>query len=386
MLTRLEVKSPRLPQPARVYWRAVLRRDPRYDARLVFGVCSTCIYCRPGCPAPRPFRSRIEFFATPAEAEAAGFRACRRCAPQAAAALQPAATLARRVRDYLDEHFEDAPPLEELARRFHRSAWHLQRTFKAATGMSPRQYCAMLRVQRFKGLVKQGAPLSAAIYEAGYGSSSRVYEKSARQLGMTPGSYRKGGAGEVIRFAVAACPLGKLLVAATQRGICRISMGDRASKLEEDLRAEFPRAAIRRGDDELRTWLAPLLARLEGRPVRLDLPLDLRATAFQCRVWQALQDIPYGQTRSYSQIAEQMGKPTATRAVARACATNPAAIVVPCHRVVRKDGDPGGYRWGLERKFTLLGLERMRVQGLKGDCDPGLEQKALQRKEGGGHD
>ncbi len=359
MLTRLEVKSPQLGQSARVYWRAVLRRDPGYDTRLVFGVCSTGIYCRPACPAPRAFRSRIEFFATALEAEAAGFRACRRCQPQAAALPHPTAALCRRVCGYLDEHFEEAPPLKALAQLFNRSAWHLQRTFKAATGMSPRQYCEALRMKRFKGLVRKGAPLAAAIYEAGYGSASRIYEKSTRHLGMTPGTFKNGGAGEAIRFTVVTCPLGKVLVAATERGICRISMGDRAAKLEEDLRGEFPRSAIRRDDEEMRPWLQPLLARLKGQPARLDLPLDLRATAFQWRVWQALQEIPRGQTRSYSQIAETIGKPKATRAVARACATNPVAIVIPCHRVVRKDGDPGGYRWGLELKRKLLSLERL---------------------------
>jgi len=235
----------------------------------------------------------------------------------------------------------------------------LLRAFRAVLGLTPRQYRDERRLDRFKTQLKEGKKVSPALYEAGYGSTSRVYEGAHARLGMTPATYGRGGAGTRIAFAVVPCALGRLLVAATERGICRIGIGDDAHALERGLRAEFPAATIARDDDTLRSWVAEITAHLDGCQPHLELPIDVRATAFQRRVWEALRKIPYGSTRSYSQVARAVGNPKATRAVARACATNPVAIVVPCHRVVREDGDLGGYRWGIDLKRALLERERV---------------------------
>jgi AraC family transcriptional regulator of adaptative response/methylated-DNA-[protein]-cysteine methyltransferase len=326
-------------------WRIVLARDRRYDGAFVYAVRSTGIYCRPSCASRRPRRGQVTFFPIPEAAEREGFRACRRCRPAEAAGGDPAVALVREACRALDA--SESPKLDR----------RLLRAFKRVLGITPQQYRDARRVARFKHELKRRPHVSPALYEAGYGSSSRVYERANAQLGMTPATYARGGAGTEIAFAVVPCSLGRLLVAATPRGTCRVSLGDAAASLEADLVAEFPAARIRKERTGLETAVAAILRYLDGQEPHLDLPLDVRATAFQRRVWQELQRIPYGQTRSYTDVARRIGRPTATRAVARACATNPAALVIPCHRVVREDGELGGYRWGLERKKALLEQE-----------------------------
>ena len=339
-------------------WAAVQGRDAAYDGRLVYAVASTGIYCRPSCPSRRPRRERVAFFRTPEEAEGAGFRECRRCRPRAERP-SGAETSVRRAREYLDAHLDETVTLERLGRAAMMSPTHLQRVFKRATGMSPREYVAARRAERLKARLREGDTVSRATFEAGYGSASRVYEQAAPRLGMTPAAYRRGGRGERIRFATAATPLGRLMLAATERGVCAVTLGDGDAELEAALRREFPGARLERADDtELEGWIAMVARHLEGAQPELSLPLDVRATAFQWQVWKALREIPYGGTRSYGQVAAALGRPTAARAVARACASNPVALVVPCHRVVREDGAAGGYRWGMERKEALLRRER----------------------------
>ena len=345
-------------------WRIVLARDRRYDGAFVYAVRSTGIYCRPSCASRRPRRGQVTFFPIPEAAERAGFRACRRCRPAEATGADPAVALVREACRALDAPPPHAPHLDALARRLGQRPHGLLRAFKRVLGITPQQYRDTRRVARFKHELKRRPHVSPAVYEAGYGSSSRVYERANAQLGMTPATYARGGAGTKITFAVVPCSLGQLLVAATPRGVCRVSLGDTAASLEADLTAEFPAARIRKDRTEggLDAWVAAILRYLDGREPHLELPLDIRATAFQRRVWQELQRIPYGETRSYGDVARRIGHATASRAVARACATNPAALVIPCHRVVKESGDLGGYRWGLERKRALLEKER-RVDG-----------------------
>ncbi len=338
-------------------WRAVLARDSSYDGTFVYAVRSTGIYCRPSCASKKPRREQVAFFPVPEVAEQAGFRACRRCRPGEVRATDPRIALVRAVCHLIDAHPDATASLATLSVRAGTTPHRLLRAFRAVLGLTPRQYRDERRLDRFKTQLKEGKKVSPALYEAGYGSTSRVYEGAHARLGMTPATYGRGGAGTRIAFAVVPCALGRLLVAATERGICRIGIGDDAPALERGLRAEFPAATIARDDDTLRSWVAEITAHLDGRQTHLDLPIDVRATAFQRRVWEALRKIPYGSTRSYSQVARAVGNPKATRAVARACATNPVAIVVPCHRVVREDGDLGGYRWGVERKRALLKQE-----------------------------
>ena len=330
-------------------WRIVLARDRRYDGAFVYAVRSTGIYCRPSCASRRPRREQVSFFPIPEAAEREGFRACRRCKPTEANGGDPAVALVREACRALDAPDAESPP-PKLDRR-------LLRAFKRVLGITPQQYRDARRVARFKHELKRRPHVSPAVYEAGYGSSSRVYERANAQLGMTPATYARGGAGTEIAFAVVACSLGRLLVAATPRGVCRVSLGDHATVLETDLAAEFPAARIRKDRSTLEDAVTALLAHLDGSEPSLALPLDIRATAFQRRVWQELQRIPYGETRSYADVARRIGSPTASRAVARACATNPAALVIPCHRVVREDGEMGGYRWGVDRKKALIQQE-----------------------------
>ncbi len=259
---------------------------------------------------------------------------------------------------YIEDNLEEPLTLAVLGEQVGLSPAHLQRVFKRVTGITPRQYADACRLGRLKSRLKTRRTVTVALYEAGYGSSSRLYERAGQQLGMTPGTYRRGGQGTQIRYTVADSPLGRLLLAATERGICALYLGERDQPLEEALSREFPEAERERDESGLCTWLDEVLRHLQGRQPHLDLPLDVRATAFQWRVWQELRAIPYGQTRTYKEIAESLGQPTAARAVARACATNPVSVVIPCHRVVRGDGDLGGYRWGLERKEKLLARER----------------------------
>lgn len=349
------IKAPETLDPEAA-WAAVLARDARFDGRFVCAVDSTRIYCRPSCPSRRPRRANVRFYATPQEAEGAGYRACRRCRP-GQGEISRQAEAVRRACAFLEAHLEEGPTLADLAREVGLSAHHLQRTFKAATGLSPKQYAARLRAAQFKAEVQRGESVSSATYGAGYGSSSRLYEKAGANLGMTPGAYARGGRGMRIRFTTASSPFGRLLVAATERGICAVTLGDDESNLEAELRREYPRAEIARDDEALQGWLAAILPRMDGSAAARDLPLDLQATSFQWRVWRALQEIPYGETRSYREIAAALGQPGAARAVAQACASNRVALVVPCHRVVRGDGSAGGYRWGAERKVRILEKE-----------------------------
>jgi AraC family transcriptional regulator, regulatory protein of adaptative response / methylated-DNA-[protein]-cysteine methyltransferase len=329
-------------------WRIVLARDRRYDGAFVYAVRSTGIYCRPSCASRRPRRGQVTFFPIPEAAEREGYRACRRCHPADANGGDPAVALVREACRALDTPSAERPKLDR----------GLLRAFKRVLGITPQQYRDARRVARFKHELKRRPHVSPAVYEAGYGSSSRVYERANAQLGMTPATYARGGAGTEIAFAVVASSLGKLLVAATARGVCRVSLGDDTPALEADLAAEFPAAHIRKDRATLDAIVTAILDYLDGSEPHLALPLDIRATAFQRRVWQELQRIPYGETRSYADVAKRIGHPTASRAVARACAMNPAALVIPCHRVVRENGDLGGYRWGVDRKRALLERER----------------------------
>ena len=338
-------------------WEAVLSRDTRFDGAFVFAVRSTGIYCRPSCPSRRPRREQVTFFPLPEAAERAGFRSCLRCHPKDAPA--PTALKAvRRVCRLLEEHRDGPLTLQALAARVGLSPSHLQRTFKRIVGVSPREYREALRVGDFKARVKKGESVTSAMYEAGYGSSSRLYESSNDRLGMTPAAYRRGGRGVSISYTIASCSLGRLLVAGTEKGVCAVRLGDSDTELEASLRAEYSEADIKRDDRSLGKWVGELADHLQGKHPRLDLPVDVQATAFQWSVWQKLKEIPYGKTWSYSEVAQAIGRPSAVRAVARACATNPVALVIPCHRVVREDKSLGGYRWGIERKQALLDRER----------------------------
>jgi len=335
-------------------WQQVMARDARQDGRFVFAVRTTGIYCRPSCPSRRPRRDSVEFFAGPNEAERAGYRACLRCKPTQISARAQYVTHARQLLD----NAEGVLTLRELSQRVGLSPFHLQRLFKRATGLSPREYQSARRMQHVKTGLRKGADVTTALYDAGFGSPSRLYEKAPQQLGMTPGEYRRGGAGANITFAIAPTPLGRLVIAATERGLCAVRFGDNAADLERDLRKEFHAAEMHRDDAAMQRYVKPLLASMRGENTTVDLPLDVRATAFQMKVWEKLRQIPRGETRSYGEVAREIGEPGAVRAVARACASNPVALAVPCHRVVRSDGDLAGYRWGIERKKKLLERER----------------------------
>ena len=336
------------------HWQQVMARDARQDGRFVFAVRTTGVYCRPSCPSRRPRRDSVEFFPDPREAERAGYRACLRCKPTEISAQ---AQYVLRARQLLD-NAEGVMTLAGLSKRVGLSPFHLQRLFKRATGLSPREYQSARRMEHVKAGLRRGEDVTTALYDAGFSSPSRLYEKSDQQLGMTPGTYRRGGVGATITFAIAPTPLGRMLVAATERGLCAVHFAESATELERDLRNEFHAATLHRDDAAMRRYVEPLLASLGGEKTTIDLPLDVRATAFQQKVWETLQRIPRGETRSYTEIAREIGDPKAVRAVARACASNPVALAVPCHRVVRSDGDLAGYRWGIDRKKKLLEGER----------------------------
>ena len=361
MPTTLRAASAPLALDDEEAWRAVEARDPRFDGRFVYAVRSTRIYCRPSCPSRRPSRARVAFYSEPAHAERAGYRPCRRCQPREADFASVAAVAAERARRYIEEHHEQLITLRELAAEVAVSPFHLQRTFKRLFGVSPREYQDGLRVSRFKSRLRAGDTVSRATYEAGFGSSSRVYERSDRSLGMTPAAYRRGGAGMRITYTIVASPFGKLLVGATDRGVCAVALGDSDESLVRALNADFPRAEIARADDAHRDWAEEIVGNIGGGNVGLNVPLDVQGTAFQQQVWALLRKIPPGRTRSYADVAAALGNPQATRAVAQACASNRLALVIPCHRVVRTDGTLGGYRWGVERKRSLLEGERNRT-------------------------
>jgi AraC family transcriptional regulator of adaptative response/methylated-DNA-[protein]-cysteine methyltransferase len=337
------------------YWDAVAARDRSMDGAFYYAVLSTGIYCRPSCPSKRPRRENVVFFRAREAAERAGFRPCKRCKPEAAAA-DPNAELVEKVCRHIDAHPGEPVTLEDLGRALGMSPFYLQRTFKAFTGITPRAYSDSRRLDSFKAGLRRGHSVTRSLYDAGYGSSSRLYERASAQLGMTPSRYRKHGAGVNIQYTIASTPIGKMLLAATERGICSIQFGDSAATLEGKLRAEYPQAEMVRSDRKLSEQVKALRRIIRGNSTG-PLPLDIQATAFQRRVWEELKTIPRGATKSYSKIAADIGQPNATRAVARACAANPVAVAIPCHRVVRQDGAMGGYRWGLDRKKKLLKLE-----------------------------
>lgn len=343
-------------------WRAVAERDASADGRVFYAVTSTGVYCRPSCPSRRPRRENVRFFSGPAEAERAGFRACRRCRPNE---LQRAEASVARAKDLLDTHAatgsEGNLTLRELAAAVGMSPFHLQRVFQAQVGLSPARYLRARRGEQFKRHLRASETVSRAAYEAGFGSSSRPYELADSQLGMTPATYRRGGAGTEIRYRTVRTSLGHLLVAATARGVCAVTLGDDADTIVGELTREYPRATLveaRRGDEAFAKWVDAIVAYVDRQGASPVVPLDVRATAFQWCVWRALQEIPLGETRSYTDVANAIGKRNAVRAVASACASNRVALVIPCHRVVRSDGSVSGYRWGPERKRRILERER----------------------------
>jgi AraC family transcriptional regulator of adaptative response/methylated-DNA-[protein]-cysteine methyltransferase len=338
-------------------WDAVIARDSSHDGKFVFAVSSTGVYCRPSCAARRPRRENVTFFPHPEQAEQAGFRACLRCKPKVFSG-HPQSDAAKEICRYIEQHLDEPITLEHLGKVFRQSPFHLQRRFKAALGITPREYADSCRLRLLKRNLQAGDNVTRAMYDAGYGSSSRLYEKTASQLGMTPDKYRRGAIAATVRYTCADSPLGRMLIAATDKGVCSIQFARTDGELIEGLKREFPFAARKPDDGGLQAWVVALLAKIAGRELNAALPLDIRATAFQRRVWTYLQSIPFGATRSYKQVAKAIGQPTASRAVARACATNPVAVAIPCHRIVREDGSSSGYRWGVGRKKTLLELEQ----------------------------
>ena len=338
-------------------WDAVVARDASQDGKFVFAVSSTGVYCRPSCAARRPRRENVQFFSRPEQAEQAGYRACLRCRPKAFSG-NPQSDIVKEICRFIEQHLDEPLTLARLGREFRQSPFHLQRRFKAVLGITPREYADSCRLRRLKRNLQAGDSVTTAMYDAGYGSSSRLYERTASQLGMTPDKYRRGAIAAAIRYTCADSPLGRMLVAATDRGICSIQFGRSDDELLEGLKREFPFAQRKADGGGLKPWVAALLQHMRGKDLDSTLPLDIRATAFQRRVWAYLQSIPFGATRSYGAVAKAIGQPTASRAVARACATNPVAVAIPCHRVVREDGTMGGYRWGIERKKALLELEQ----------------------------
>jgi AraC family transcriptional regulator, regulatory protein of adaptative response / methylated-DNA-[protein]-cysteine methyltransferase len=337
-------------------WVAVVGHERRADGRFVYAVRSTGIYCRPSCASRRPRRDRVAFFDSPGDAARAGYRACKRCRPDEAVAADPWIEKVSRACVYL-ANVDGHVSLARLAARLGGSPYHLQRSFKRLVGVTPREYAEACRLRQVKGRLRSGAGVTAAMVDAGYGSSSRFYERAVPKLAMSPTAYRRGGADMRLKYAIVDSSLGRLLVAATDRGVCAVSMGSSDSELARALAREYPAATLRRDAGGLARWTSAILGHLAGRRPRLDLPIDVQATAFQWQVWTALAAIPYGDTRSYAQVAASIGRPTAVRAVARACATNPVALAIPCHRVVPSAGGTGGYRWGRRRKKALLAAE-----------------------------
>jgi AraC family transcriptional regulator of adaptative response/methylated-DNA-[protein]-cysteine methyltransferase len=350
-------KNPSRPAAADPRWNAVLARDAAHDGEFVFAVSSTGVYCRPSCPARRPRRENVQFFLTPQQAERGGYRACLRCRPNSLSGNTQSDGV-KAICRFIEQHLDEPVTLERLGKEFRQSPFHLQRRFKAALGITPREYADSCRLRLLKRNLQAGDSVTRAMYDAGYGSSSRLYEKTASQLGMTPDKYRRGAIAAAIRYTFANSPLGRMMIAATERGICSIQFARTDGELIEGLRHEFPFATRKSDTGGLQAWVGTLLQQMRGKALDSALPLDIRATAFQRRVWAYLQSIPFGSTRSYSAVAKGIGQPSAARAVARACATNPVAVAIPCHRVVREDGSMGGYRWGIERKKTLLEMEQ----------------------------
>ena len=341
------------------YYDALVQRDAAYDGVFWYGVRTTGVYCRPVCKSRRPLATNVDYFADPAAARAAGFRPCKRCHPDEAAGVPRPAWLAL-ARERLDAS-DDRLTLADLSSNLGVSRAHLQRAFAAAYGVSPRAYAAAARDRRLRDRLRAGSSVTDATYASGFGSGSRVYDAATAPLGMTPARYRAGAAGTAIVYGIVSSPLGYVIVAMTARGIAHVALGDDAAVLERDLRAEFPAAAIERADDRVETATSALVRYLAAEGPWPQLPLDVRATVFQTRVWDALRRLAPGTTTSYGELARALGNARSTRAVARACATNPVALLIPCHRVVANDGAMRGYRWGVERKRRLLDLERARA-------------------------
>lgn len=338
------------------YYDALNQRDPAFDGVFVYAVTTTGIYCRPTCKSRRPLERNVRFFSAAAAARAAGFRACKRCRPDDASGTRAPAWLERVCR--LLEAADEAPTLDELAAQVGVSRAHLQRTFTREIGISPHRFAVTLRERRLRSALRGGASVSSATYDSGFGSSSRVYESAAATFGMTPARYRRGADGLTLTYGIVASALGPVLVAATDRGIAHVALGDDEAALEAGLRASFPKARLERADDRVESATSALVRYLAQDGPWPRLPLDVRATAFQARVWEALTHLAPGTTTTYGELARALGDPRATRAVARACAGNPVALLIPCHRVIAKNGDARGYRWGVERKNRLLELER----------------------------
>lgn len=337
-------------------WRAVVARDASKDGSFVFAVRSTGIYCKPSCPARHAHIDQIQFFQGPSEAEHSGFRACRRCRPNGDGPTT--AQLIERVCDYIEANLNRKLTLSSLSREAGQSTFHFQRTFKRILGVSPRQYVDARRVEKMKSSLRHGETVTNSLYNAGFSSRSRVYEKPHPQLGTSPGTFRRGGEGLQIRFAITDSPVGRLLLGATAKGLCAVCIGGSDQAVEAALREDYYAAEILRADDELKKWTEGFSQYFSGQSFPAELSMDIQATAFQLKVWKQIQAIPYGETSTYTTIAQRLGKPRAVRAVANACASNPVAIAVPCHRVVGKKGDLRGYKWGLKRKEKLISLEK----------------------------
>ncbi|MCD9185526.1 MAG: bifunctional DNA-binding transcriptional regulator/O6-methylguanine-DNA methyltransferase Ada [Pyrinomonadaceae bacterium] len=338
-----------------IYWKAVRNNDARFNGAFVYAVNSTKIYCKPSCSSRLPKRENVSFFEDFERAEREGFRACRRCQPKNETIGEQTKTVLR-VCELLET--EENISLEDLSAELNLSAAHLQKMFKEIIGVSPKKFAEIKRLEKFKAEIKSGGGVTDAMYEAGFNSSSRLYENVSEKLGMTPKTYAKKGKNMKINYTVTDCDLGKLLVARTAKGVCSVAFGDDENVLKENLFAEYRNAAIIEESTNLKEYIEAILLNLEGKNKTLDLPLDLQATAFQMRVWEVLRKIPYGETVSYADVAESLGNKNAVRAVATACASNHVALVIPCHRVIGKNGNLSGYRWGIERKKRILENEK----------------------------
>ena len=350
-------------------WKAVLSRDNSYDGTFVFGVRSTGIYCRPSCPARRASRNSVVFFSNSDQAEQLGFRACHRCNPRDGSS-KSGKEWVYELCAFMDANLGKKLTLSTLAAHADLSPFYIQRSFKKILGVSPRQYVEARRLAKMKRFLKGGETVNNSLYNAGFSSRSRVYEKVASGLGVNPGAIRRGGRGLLVQYTIVDSPVGRLLIGATERGVCAVCMGDSDRTVEGVLAEDYPAANLHRNDEGMKDWASAFLRYFAGRSSPLRLPLDVAGTPFQWKVWKKIQSIPYGKTATYGAIADAMGAPQASRAVARACATNPVALVIPCHRVIGKDGGLHGYRWGNERKLALLNLEGRPRQA----SEPILEQ------------
>lgn len=339
-----------------VFWKAVEANDARFDGAFYLGVKTTGIYCKPSCRARTPKRENVAFFDSWKAAEKYGLRACLRCKPKNVDAVDPQVGKIMKACELLES--DDLYSLDDLAAELDLSPYHLQRSFKQIIGVSPKKYAEAKRMEKFKNELRAGSDVTTAMYDSGFGSSSRLYEKASENLGMTPSAYKKGGQGMKINFTITDCELGRILVARTIKGLCNVAFADKDTTLEENLKKEFPNAEIVKDANVLTGFVDDILKHLSGKKKRLDLPLDIQATAFQMQVWELLRKIPYGETVTYSQIAEQLGDKKKVRAVAQACANNRIAVVIPCHRVIASSGKLSGYKWGVERKEKLLKKEQ----------------------------